>query len=201
MYYFVGIILFVVMMILQLSMGEFLRMGQIKPSLLIIPLVFFSLKMRPKFLSDSFLRQSPVRMVRMKFQGNWAGWGFPKELPMEDAFKAAMFGLVAGFIEGVNSGSILSCMTSWIVAGFLIGLVAGSVNRKSRIVKILSLFIAAIVQGVIFFVFLLFSSPFYPLHLVVQNVLLSALYTTLIGMPLLVLLEKKNEDRVVEAGA
>ena len=197
MYYIAGIVSLVLAMALQLSIGEFLHIASFKPTFVLIPLVFFSIGMQPIFLPSWVLNQNTGKMDQVRFKNGWAGWYFPRRMPVENAFRGAILGLVAGYIEGVSSRFLPGCIFSWVVTGSICGFISVPVNKDSRIVRAVLLFVASVVQGTLFYVSLVVSAVNYTPDMVIYNIILSALYNAAIGVPLIALIEKKRKEGVI----
>ena len=198
MYYIAGIASLVLAMALQLSIGQFLQIASFKPTLVLIPLVFFSIGMQPAFLPSWTLYKTTDKMDQVRFKDGWAGWYFPHQMPVENAFRGAILGLAAGYLEGISSGFLPGCIFSWVVTGFVCGFISVPVNKDSRIVRAVLLFVASMIQSTLFYVSLAMISPGYKMDLIIYGIFLPSLYNAAIGIPLISLIEKKRKEGVIK---
>ena len=172
-YYITGIVSIVITMIVQMSIAPLMQIASVIPNFLVIPLVFFSLGLRPKYKLG--------------------------ERHFENVFRGIFLGFFTGLVEGINSRLFWADVFSWVLIGFLLGLIAGPINRESPLVKSLLLFSSAFLQGIFFFIplYISFSVSF---SLFFGRLLFCSLYTTLLGVFILRLTEEKREEGIINYG-
>lgn len=208
-YYIVGIISIFITVIVQISISQVVQIASVVPNFLVISLIFFSLGLRPryKFGMDYLIRLKSFQSRQMQTSLADAltifrtrGLYLPQEKYFENIFRGIFLGFVAGFSSGINSRLFWADIFSWTLVGFLLGLIAGPINRENPVVKSLLLFSATFLQGLLFFI-PLYISPFTPFPpLFFWRLLLCSLYTTLLGIFIFWLTEKKREYGVIQYG-
>ena len=187
--------------IIQMSLGNFMQIVSVKPALALIPLVFFTLGIYPKFFSGLIFRAVSPKADRVKFQTHWIGWYTPRETPMENLLRGLVLGFLAGLMEGVNSGFVAGSVFSWCATGAFLGIVSGPINRDNELVISILLFASALIHAFIFSFLLAARSESYPLGPCAWTALISALYTTALGTIAIRILEKKKTASVIRFGA
>jgi hypothetical protein len=208
-YYIAGIISIFITIVIQISMVQFIQITSIIPNLLVIPLVFFSIGLRPRFEFGAGYLFGPK-----SFQSRQASAGLSDELSIfrdkgsspslekyfENIFRGAFFGFIAGFSNGITSQLFWADVFSWTSVGFFLGLIAGPVNRENPAIRSLLLFLATFLQGTLFFIplYILLLIPFPSLFF--QRLLFGSLYTVLLGTFILRLAEKKRKEGIIRYG-
>ena len=200
-YYLLGTACLCFAFIIQMSIGNFIQIVSVKPALALIPLVFFTLGIYPKFFSGLIFSAASPKAGRMKFQTRWIGWYAPREMPMENLLRGLVLGLLAGLMEGMNSGFVAGSVFSWCAAGAFLGIVSGPINRDNEFVISILLFTSALIQALVFSFLLAARSEDYPLGPCAWAALVSALYTTVLGTVAIRVFEKKKTASVIRFGA
>jgi len=181
-----------------MSIGNFIQIVSVKPALALIPLVFFTLGIYPKFFSGLTFNAASPKAGRMKFQTRWYA---PREMPMENLLRGLVLGFLAGLMEGANSGFVAGSVLSWCAAGAFLGIVSGPINRDNEFVISILLFTSVFIQALVFSFLLVARSEDYPLGPCAWAALISALYTTVLGTVAIRFFEKKKTASVIRFGA
>lgn len=209
MYYITGTISIFIVTVIQLSTAEVVKVASIVPNLLIVPLIFFSLGLCPRYTAwmSSLAKLNFFQPGQMQY--DWPempallkgiGWYFPEGKHFENIIRGIFLGFFTGFSSGINSRLFWADVFSWALTGFFLGLIAGPINKESSAVKLLLLFSATFLQGILFFIpfSISFFTPSFPSFL--WRLLLCSLYTTLLGIMIFLLVEKKRESGVIRYG-
>jgi len=180
-YYILSIISIWITTVLQISIAPVIQVASVVPNLLIFPLIFFSLGLCPKYKPkiDYFAKVIPFQLEQMQLRG-------------------ISLGFIAGLSCGINSQLLFANVFSWTLTGFILGLIAGPINRENPVLKSFLLFSFTLIQGIFFYIPLCVSrfapspSSFF------LRLLLCGFYTTLLGTFAMWLTEKRREEGVIQ---
>ncbi|PIZ16304.1 hypothetical protein COY51_03100 [Candidatus Desantisbacteria bacterium CG_4_10_14_0_8_um_filter_39_17] len=189
-YYILVIISIVITMIVQISIAQFIQIASVVPNLLVLPLIFFSLARPSRYKSGERYCDQPTTFILRATSSAY----------FENVFRGIFLGFFAGLSQGINSRLFWADVFSWVLVGFLLGLVIGPINRENPVVQPLLLFLCTFLQGMFFFI-PLYISPFTPSpSSFFLRLLFCSLYTTLLGTFILRLTEEKRKEGVILDG-